>query len=66
MDMANLQWLCGASEVDMLEVLFPEPPYQFGLTRYPALAPDGRLNLPAGPGLGVELDWDYIESHRTG
>jgi L-alanine-DL-glutamate epimerase-like enolase superfamily enzyme len=66
MNMANLHWLCGASDVEMLEVLFPEPPYQFGLKQYPALAPDGRLHLPAGAGLGVELDWDYIESHRTG
>ncbi|GEL26933.1 enolase [Pseudonocardia sulfidoxydans NBRC 16205] len=25
---------------------------------------DGALTLPDGPGLGWELDWDYIERHR--
>jgi D-galactarolactone cycloisomerase len=26
---------------------------------------DGELPLPTGPGLGWELDWDYIERHRA-
>jgi L-alanine-DL-glutamate epimerase-like enolase superfamily enzyme len=26
---------------------------------------DGHLPLPTGPGLGWELDWDYIERHRA-
>jgi D-galactarolactone cycloisomerase len=25
---------------------------------------DGHLQLPSGPGLGWELDWDYIDRHR--
>ncbi len=62
MNVANLQWLCGGSNVEMLEVLFPELPYRFGLKRYPSLAEDGQLHLPLGPGLGVEIDWDYIPS----
>ncbi|AZH24613.1 hypothetical protein DU502_04085 [Haloplanus aerogenes] len=27
---------------------------------------DGRVRIPEGPGLGVEYDWDDIESHTTG
>jgi L-alanine-DL-glutamate epimerase-like enolase superfamily enzyme len=27
---------------------------------------DGTVGVPGGPGLGVEYDWDYIESHRKG
>jgi D-galactarolactone cycloisomerase len=30
----------------------------------PALV-DGLLTLPPGPGLGWELDWDYIKAHRV-
>jgi L-alanine-DL-glutamate epimerase-like enolase superfamily enzyme len=26
---------------------------------------DGRLTLPTGPGLGWELDGDYIDAHRV-
>ncbi len=26
----------------------------------------GRVPVPQGPGLGVELDWDYIEGHKCG
>ncbi|MFC6907228.1 mandelate racemase family protein [Halalkalicoccus tibetensis] len=27
---------------------------------------DGMVEVPNGPGLGVEYDWDYIEDNRTG
>jgi L-alanine-DL-glutamate epimerase-like enolase superfamily enzyme len=27
---------------------------------------DGTVGVPDGPGLGVDYDWDYIESHREG
>lgn len=27
---------------------------------------DGTVGVPDGPGLGVDYDWDYIESNRTG
>ena len=27
---------------------------------------DGCVPVPDGPGLGVELDWDYIEANKTG
>jgi L-alanine-DL-glutamate epimerase-like enolase superfamily enzyme len=31
-----------------------------------AISEDGTVSVPDGPGLGVEYDWDYIESNRTG
>ncbi len=27
---------------------------------------NGCVEVPEGPGLGVELDWDYIDDHKTG
>lgn len=26
----------------------------------------GHVLVPQGPGLGVEMDWDYIEGHKCG
>ncbi len=26
----------------------------------------GHVLVPQGPGLGVEMDWDYIEGHKRG
>jgi len=27
---------------------------------------DGTVGVPDGPGLGVDYDWDFIESNATG
>jgi L-alanine-DL-glutamate epimerase-like enolase superfamily enzyme len=35
------------------------------LYREPIPLVDSWLELPQGPGLGLELDWGYIESHRA-
>ncbi len=64
MDLANLQVLCGASEVEMIEVLSPQSAYQYGLREYLRVDADGQVRLPAAAGLGTEPDWDYIERHR--
>jgi L-alanine-DL-glutamate epimerase-like enolase superfamily enzyme len=26
----------------------------------------GHVPIPQGPGLGVEIDWAWVEKHRTG
>ncbi len=31
-----------------------------------AIDKNGCVDVPEGPGLGVEYDWDYINKHRTG
>ncbi|MCZ4314316.1 mandelate racemase/muconate lactonizing enzyme family protein [Comamonadaceae bacterium G21597-S1] len=66
MNLANLHVLCGASDVDMLEVLVPQAPYHYGLREYLRVDADGMVRLPVGPGLGGQPDWAYIEAHRTG
>lgn len=32
----------------------------------PVVDGDGYAHVPQGPGMGIELDWDYIEANRTG
>ena len=27
---------------------------------------NGHVPVPDGPGLGVDIDWDFVEAHRTG
>jgi L-alanine-DL-glutamate epimerase-like enolase superfamily enzyme len=66
MNLANLHVLCGATDVEMIEVLFPEPPYEYGLDRYMRIGADGLVRLPEGPGLGAEPDRAYIEANRRG
>lgn len=66
MNLANLQLLCGATDVEMIEVLVPQEPYHYGLRDYLRVGPDGCVHLPDAPGLGGEPDWSYIETHRTG
>ncbi|MEM7034415.1 MAG: enolase C-terminal domain-like protein [Chloroflexota bacterium] len=31
-----------------------------------AIDENGHVRVPDGPGLGVEIDWDFVEAHRTG
>ena len=65
MNLANLHVLCGASDVEMIEVLVPQEPYHYGLRDYLRVDAAGMVRLPTVPGLGGEPDWAYIEAHRT-
>lgn len=65
MNLANLHVMCGASDVEMIEVLVPQAPYHYGLREYLRVDADGYVRLPVGNGLGAEPDWHYMETHRT-
>ena len=43
------------------------PVYQCGYSdQIDCIDADGMVAVPDGPGLGVTLDWDYIDKHRSG
>ena len=65
MNFANLHVLAGATSADMIEVLVPEEGYDFALKAYLAPAADGYIEVPDSPGLGVEIDWDYVAAHAV-
>jgi L-alanine-DL-glutamate epimerase-like enolase superfamily enzyme len=65
MDVANLHCACAMRNCDYFEVLVPETSYRYGLKRYVDIDPHGYVHAPSGPGLGVEVDWDYIENNTT-
>jgi L-alanine-DL-glutamate epimerase-like enolase superfamily enzyme len=46
---------------------FNAPIYKnLNVTRLDCIDKDGMIEVPGGPGLGVELDWNYIARHSTG
>jgi L-alanine-DL-glutamate epimerase-like enolase superfamily enzyme len=65
LDIANLHVSCAIRNSEYAEV-FWDPFYRFGLLGDP-LVPDseGLLHLPEGPGLGVDIDWDWVDDHTT-
>ena len=65
MDMANLHCACAIPNCEYFEVLVPEEGYRYGLKAYPEVNADGYVHAPTAPGLGVEIDHDYIDSHTT-
>ncbi|MCD6519622.1 MAG: enolase [Anaerolineae bacterium] len=42
-----------------------EAPQPWLNTRPDVLDPEGYVHVPQGPGLGLDLNWDYINSHRV-
>lgn len=62
LDVANLQVACSVKNCGMVE--HHHPVFRFGLKHGPLeIDREGYQHLPAGPGLGVEIDWDWIEHH---
>jgi L-alanine-DL-glutamate epimerase-like enolase superfamily enzyme len=65
MDWANLHVICAIPNCDWFEILVPEDAYDFGLLRYPNPGPDGLVLAPNEPGLGVEIDWEWIRANEV-
>jgi L-alanine-DL-glutamate epimerase-like enolase superfamily enzyme len=64
LDVANLHVGCATRLSRFLES--HHPMFRFGLKGDPlSLQPDGCQHLPTGPGLGVELEWDWIDNHTV-
>jgi len=64
LDVANLHVACSTESGRFLES--HHSMFRFGLKDDPlAVKPDGCQHLPDGPGLGVEIDWDWIEDHTV-
>lgn len=65
LDVANLHVACASRNTTMVEV--HHPVFRFGLRQHP-FEPDteGFVHLPSGPGLGIDLDLDWMENHTVG
>jgi len=66
MDMANLHVSCAIKNCEFFELLVPEEPFRFPMKdKYP-IDRQGIAHVPQKPGIGVELDWDAIETTCVG
>ena len=64
LNMANLHVACATANCEFLESALPL--YNFGLQGAPLdIDADGYIHLPPLPGLGVTLDWDWIDNHTV-
>jgi L-alanine-DL-glutamate epimerase-like enolase superfamily enzyme len=64
LDLANLHCNLAAKNGGYAEVIHPV--YRFGLKDDPLdIDGEGWLHAPAGPGLGANLDWDWIDNHTV-
>ena len=62
---ANLHVALSVGNCDYYENLMPVDQQNFGLTAYPTPDEQGIMRVPDSPGLGFELDWDWIEHHKV-
>jgi L-alanine-DL-glutamate epimerase-like enolase superfamily enzyme len=71
----NLHFMAAVKNSNYYEVVwvhpnvpdFNPPIYKnMNVTRLDCIDREGMIEVPMGPGLGVEYDWDYIEKHSTG
>jgi L-rhamnonate dehydratase len=62
---ANLHFLASHADEEILEWSTSRSPLRWNTTREKLpVEPDGRVRVPAVPGLGVTLDWDFVNAHR--
>lgn len=64
LDIANLHVACSVKNCEFMEL--HDPMFRFGLKGAPLdIDENGVLHLPTGPGLGVELDWDWVDNNTV-
>ena len=62
---ASLHLMCGISNGDLFEVQVPQWPFKDAVKNSIALDGDGYVNVPQTPGLGLEIDWEIIDTITT-
>jgi len=60
---ANLHVMCSIKNCDFFEWVVPEWLWDFGVKENIKLDDEGYVHVPEGPGLGLEVDWEYVDRH---
>jgi L-alanine-DL-glutamate epimerase-like enolase superfamily enzyme len=63
---ASLHWMASCPEGDLVEYCLRPSPLMRDLVRNLPPLVDGRVPVPQGPGLGIELDEDVVGRYRVG
>ena len=66
LNIANLHVIYSVQNCAYYEYWLPTEAHQFGLVQDISLNSEGVLEAPTAPGLGFDLDWEWIEAHRVG
>ena len=61
LELVNLHCCAAVKNSEFFEVLVPYEYFNFGL-KNPIKVENGFAHLPNDPGLGIELDWDFIDN----
>jgi L-alanine-DL-glutamate epimerase-like enolase superfamily enzyme len=64
-NVANLHVILAIPNTEYFEVLLPDATQKYGLVEDIAIARDGTVKPPDGPGLGAKIDFDLIERKKT-
>lgn len=62
---ANLHVMMSSLNCTYFEYWLPKEVHQWGVTQQLQINKNGRLEAPTGPGLGIELDEDWITAHKV-
>ena len=62
---ANLHVIFSVSNCAYFEYWMPQAAHQFGLKDDIKLNERGVIEAPTLPGIGYELDWEFLDSHRV-
>ena len=61
LELVNLHCCAAIKNSEFFEVLVPYEYFNFGL-KQPIKVENGQAYLPSKPGLGIDLDWDFIDN----
>jgi len=65
MNAANLHVMMSSLNCTYFEYWLPKELHQWGVIEQLEINENGNLDAPTGPGLGIELDEDWIASHKV-
>ena len=60
---ASLHWLSTCRDAFLFEDCVEDSPLRHELTTQPVQAMEGWISVPDGPGLGIDLNEDFVSSH---
>jgi L-alanine-DL-glutamate epimerase-like enolase superfamily enzyme len=63
-NVANLHILCSIKNSKYHEVLIPAENFSAGVIEDVYLDKNGYVSPPDKPGLGLEIDWSYVNRHK--
>jgi L-alanine-DL-glutamate epimerase-like enolase superfamily enzyme len=66
MEIANLHVACAVSNCEFFELYTPHQLWSWPMKQVFSLDEQGRIHVPEGPGLGIDIDWDAVDqsTHR--